>query len=84
MNTTKKTTKARVVYLAYTTGGRFNFRPELMKVYAKSSYQTAYNWLADIAERHGSKVTPGDGNRAAQTHNQNATQIWWLERHEVA
>lgn len=71
----------RIVYLAYTQSARLPV-PELLRVYAKSSYQAAFNWLADIADRHGTKVIAGDGKRAVQVGCESG-QIWYLERHEV-
>lgn len=71
--------KPRVVYLAYTQSDRLG--KELLRVYGKSSYQRAYEWLADVADRHGVRVLPGDDRIAAMVAT--ARQNWWLERHEV-
>jgi hypothetical protein len=75
-----KTTKEKVVYLAYTRNQTIGL--VMLKVYAKSSYQAAYNWLADIADRHGVKVQAGDCEVAAIVRT-NEGQTWWLERHTV-
>lgn len=82
------------VYLAYTKNETLGWVPELLRIYKKSSYQTAYNWLAEIAERHsfnagnsdGTRevfVTHGDGKIAAQVINPRNGQVWWLERWET-
>lgn len=55
-----------------------------LAVYKKSSYQTAYNRLADIADMHKQNVRPGLYNVSAQvaiTSNE-GLQRWWLERWE--
>jgi hypothetical protein len=70
----------RVVYLAWTRSEML--ADTLLAVYGKSSYQVAYNWLADIADRHLTRVQAGAaGQIAAQVRHGN--QLWWLERHEV-
>lgn len=94
----KKTTKKREVFLAWTqmpktsyAPGPLGSGPVLLKIYSKSSYQAAYNWLADIAERHGNDFhptgaklpVPGTGINVAMTRNGGNGQTWWLERHEV-
>lgn len=85
----KKPVRTKVVYIAYTRSGNYHLSPTLLKVYAKSSYQVAYDWLADIADRYGTRVYPGtvaaDGRDlvAAVVNNPDGSQSWWLERHEV-
>ena len=69
------------VYIAC-TDSRIQQEPILIKVYKKSSYQKAYNWLADIAERHGGRVHVGDGKKVAYAVNQENGQTWWIDRHE--
>jgi hypothetical protein len=85
MNAT--TSRTRMVYLAYTMcpSGGMN-TPELVRVYSQRSYQQAYNWLADIAERYpdfGKYPMVGDGKVAVAVTNPANGQRWWLERHEV-
>lgn len=81
---------ARQVYLAYTRSDSLS-NPELLRIYSKSSYQDAYNWIADIAERYGNSQNHvglrypvvGDGKTVCSTTNPSNGQVWWLERHEV-
>lgn len=82
MATAKKT---KVVYLAYTYLP-ISREKVLLKIYSKSSYQTAYNWLANIADAHGVRVLPclASDTRAAQVGHPTNGQYWYLERHEVA
>lgn len=88
--TAKRTRKARQVFLAYTTN-RLLPTPELLRVYSKQSYQKAYDWLADLAERHSNTATSGPSNYPARgagkvvlwVENSVNGQRWWLERHEV-
>jgi hypothetical protein len=81
----------REVYLAYTRNSRIT-SPQLIAVYAKSSRQQAYNWLAELAERCGGNAahstgakypTPGQGNVVAEVINPANGQRWWYELHEV-
>jgi hypothetical protein len=95
--TAKRTRKARQVFLAYTANGLLP-TPELLRVYSKQSYQAAYDWLADLAERHGNAAVRhgntnapghskhpavGEGKVALLVENPANGQRWWLERHEV-
>lgn len=82
-----------VVYLAYTSHDRDGWRtePTLMRVYKKSSYQKAYDWLAEIAERHGNAAAPeqkpfpvpGSEKVALQVISPTTLQMWWIERHDA-
>ena len=80
----------QVIYIAFTSSPTNGDR-RFIAVYAKSSYQKAYNWLADIAERHGGLVEEGTGDTAVffTTHKPGKHvgilngQTWWLERHEI-
>lgn len=91
MTSTKKIKKARKVFLAFTTNETLRWVPELLKIYSKSSYQDAYNWIADIVERHGNALQPlglkyptvGKGKIVSETVNPENGQRWWLEVHEV-
>ncbi len=70
-----------VVYVLKTTSGDGrSLTNEQLAVYKKSSYQIAYNRLADIADRHGVKVWAGDNNLAVQVVCPISGQRWWLER----
>lgn len=83
-----------IVYLAYTQNQLELNAPKLLRVYKKSSYQRAYDWLADLAERHhpGQHPIPGTGNVCVYvvvsapypgTTTMHPIEKWWLERHEV-
>ena len=73
----------RIVYTAWTVSRMTGWVPTLMRIYAKSSYQDAYNWIADIAERYGGRPLPGDGKRAVQTACPTTGQVWWIDAEEV-
>lgn len=79
--------RQRVVYIAFTARKSQQFVPELIRVYKASSYQVAYDWLADIAERYGDGKYPVPGDIgtciACQVLNPKTEQRWWLERHDV-
>ena len=85
------TVKKREVFLAYTQSESFP-TPELLRAYGKSSYQDAYNWLAEKAEQHGNAYHPlglkypttGTGKVVLQVRNPGNGQVWWLERLEVS
>lgn len=68
------------VYLFYTRHS--NGEIVLLDVYKKSSYQRAYNRMADIAERCGDKVRAGANHVAVETHSIATGQVWYLERHD--
>ena len=82
----------RVVFLAFTDHNQWP-QKQLLKIYRKTSYQLAYDWLADIAERHGNAAHPlgqkypagggQDSHVMAQVINPKNGQRWWIERHEV-
>lgn len=73
---------SRTVYLAHVRHS--DNSTVVLAVYSKSHYQHAYNWLADIADSFGVKVTTGDGKVAAMVlHPTEVGRCWFLERHEV-
>ena len=77
---------AREVYLLYTTNQTLGWVRELLAIYSKSSYQQAYNRLADIAERYpafGKYPMVGEGKTVLAVTDPASGQRWWLERHEL-
>lgn len=87
-----KAKKPRIVYLMFTSNPSLG-ENYLLAVYSLSNYQTAFNRMADIADRHGVKLATGEGTVAVQVMvnapeapkkiGRDGGQIWWLERHEV-
>ena len=79
----------RCVYVAFHHDG---YSTALVNVYSKTSYQKAYNWLADIAEKHGNQNHPTglkypnkpvDGEIILSVHGAHSDNSWWLECHEI-
>jgi hypothetical protein len=66
----------KTVYLFYQNG-------KLTDIYKKSSYQEAYNRLADIADTRGCKVHAGNINVAAYVYDHQTGGQWRLERWEA-
>lgn len=74
--------RVKCVYLAYTSSPQVG--RELLKVYSKSHYQMAFNWLMEIKERSPKRTFQvGQGKIAVEVHDPIHNQVWWLEKWEV-